>query len=148
MMSGFLKKILFIYFLESEEGKEKERERNINVWLPLERPLLGTWPATQAYALTRNWTGHPLFCRPVLNPLSYTSPGWWVVFFFFNLFIYFRERKVGGEEKKTETSICWATYLYIHWLILVCALIEGLNPQTWHIDWGSNPQSRCMGTTL
>ena len=27
-------KILFIYFLERGEGKEKEQERNINVWLP------------------------------------------------------------------------------------------------------------------
>ena len=42
----------FIYlFLESREGREKERERNINVWLPLVHPLLGTWVATQACAL-------------------------------------------------------------------------------------------------
>ena len=34
-------KILFIYFLEREEGREKERERNINVWLPLTCPVLG-----------------------------------------------------------------------------------------------------------
>ena len=34
----------FIYlFIERGEGKEKE-ERNISVWLPLMRPLLGTWP--------------------------------------------------------------------------------------------------------
>ena len=33
---------LKIYFLE---------ERNINVWLPLVRPLLGTWSATQTCAL-------------------------------------------------------------------------------------------------
>ena len=39
----------FIYlFLERREGKEKERERNISVWLPLTHPLLGTWPATPA----------------------------------------------------------------------------------------------------
>ena len=30
-------------FLERAEGKEKERERNINVWLPLSCSLLGTW---------------------------------------------------------------------------------------------------------
>ena len=36
------------------EGKEKERERNITVWVPLIRPLLGTWPETQACALTEN----------------------------------------------------------------------------------------------
>ena len=49
----FLK--IFIYlFLERREGREKERERNINVWLPLVCPPLRTWPATQACALTGN----------------------------------------------------------------------------------------------
>ena len=37
-ISSFFK----IYFYR-EEGKEKERERNINVWFPLELPLLWTW---------------------------------------------------------------------------------------------------------
>ena len=55
----------FIYlFLERGEGKEKEREGNIIVWLPLMLPLLGTWPATQACALTGNRTGNTLACRP------------------------------------------------------------------------------------
>ena len=27
------------------------RERNINAWLPLKHPLLGTWPPTQAGTL-------------------------------------------------------------------------------------------------
>ena len=39
----------FIYF--REKGREREWERNINVWMPLVLPLLGTWPATQARAL-------------------------------------------------------------------------------------------------
>ena len=30
-----------IYFLGSREGKEKERERNINMWLPLMSPPTG-----------------------------------------------------------------------------------------------------------
>ena len=67
----------FIYlFLEKGEGKEQERERNINVWLPLMRPLLGTWPATQACALTGNRTGDLLVHRPALIPLSHASQGW------------------------------------------------------------------------
>ena len=55
----------FIYlFLERQGGKEKERERNINVWLPLVRPQQGTWPAAQASALTGNQTGDPLVHSP------------------------------------------------------------------------------------
>ena len=66
----------FIYlftYLFTGEGKEKERERNINVWLPLMCPLLGTWPATQTCALTGNPTGNLLVHRPTLNPLSYPA---------------------------------------------------------------------------
>ena len=28
-------------FVEREEGREQDRQRNITVWLPLVRPLLG-----------------------------------------------------------------------------------------------------------
>ena len=57
-MWGFLKKLV----LESGEGSEKERrgtsmcKRNTD-WLPLTPPQPGTWPATQAHALTGNGTG-------------------------------------------------------------------------------------------
>ena len=44
-------KILFNF---RERRKDGERERNIEVWLPLTHPLLETWPATQARALTGN----------------------------------------------------------------------------------------------
>ena len=50
-------------------------ERNINAWLPLMHPQLGTWPATEACALTRNQTSDPLVHRPALSPLSHTSQG-------------------------------------------------------------------------
>ena len=45
------------------------------MWLPLACPLLRTWPATQACALTGNRTGNPLVHRLTLNPLSQTSQG-------------------------------------------------------------------------
>ena len=73
---------LRIVFIFRREGKEKERERNINVWLPLAFPLLGTWPTKQACAPTGNWTRNPLLCRPAVNPLNHTSQGINGVIFF------------------------------------------------------------------
>ena len=73
-----LRKLFFFFkdcidlFLERREGREKGK-RNVNVWLPLACPLLGTWPATQACALTGNRTNDPLVCRLALNPLSHIS---------------------------------------------------------------------------
>ena len=69
----FFFKILFVYFLERREGRVKGRERNVNVWLPLKCPLLGTWPTTQACALTGNHTSNTLVYRPALYPLSHTA---------------------------------------------------------------------------
>ena len=66
-----------LIFLERGQGREKERERNINVSL---HPLLGTWPATQACVLTSNGTGDPSFHRQALNPLSHTSQGGTLLF--------------------------------------------------------------------
>ena len=63
----------FYLFLKRGEGREKERERNINVRLPVARPPQRAWPATQACAPTRNQTSDPLVHRPALSPLSHTS---------------------------------------------------------------------------
>ena len=71
-----------------DRGREKERERNINVWLHLAHPHLGTWPATQACALTGNQTCDSLVCRPVLNPLSYTSQVTNIYIFFICMYIH------------------------------------------------------------
>ena len=68
--------VRFSFYLFTQRGsREKERERNISVQLPLTHPLLGPWLATQPCALPGNPTGHPLAGRPVLNPLSHTSRG-------------------------------------------------------------------------
>ena len=66
---------LLIYLQREEEGWKKERERNIHVWLPLAHLLLGTWPATQACALTGNQTSDLSICRMGLSPLSHTNQG-------------------------------------------------------------------------
>ena len=71
----FFKKRFYLFILERGEGREKESKRNINVWLPFTCPQVGTWPTTQACALTGNQTSDPLIHRLELNPLSHTSRG-------------------------------------------------------------------------
>ena len=43
LMNLFLKKDFIYLLLERGEGKEKERERSINVWLLLTCSQMGTW---------------------------------------------------------------------------------------------------------
>ena len=74
MNSLFFKDFIYL-FLERGERREKKRERNISVWLPIESSQLGTFPSTQACAVTGNQTGNPLVCKLALNPLSHTSQG-------------------------------------------------------------------------
>ena len=91
---NFKRFYLFIYLF-------LEREGNINVWLPLERPPLGTWPATQARALNGNRTA-ALGSRPALDPRSHTSQG-------LNL-IKKSIKKYQQECGETRTIIhCWQT---------------------------------------
>ena len=84
MELAFFRKIVFIYlltylptylFIERGKGREKERERNINVWLLLKCLQPGTWPATQTCALTGNQTSNHLLRRLAFNPLSHTNQG-------------------------------------------------------------------------
>ena len=84
---SFLKRFYLFTFRQSGEGREKEREKDINVWLPLMCPQLGTWPATQACALTGSLTGDPLVRRPAINPLSHTSQGYCGILFCLKSFI-------------------------------------------------------------
>ena len=114
----FLRFYLFIF---RERGREKERVRNINRWLHLLHPPLGTQPATQACGLSRNQISDFLVHRPALNPLSHTSQG---RFYYSYIF-----REKGREREKhrceTETSIGWL--LYVPHL--------GLNLQPRHVPW-------------
>ena len=81
------------------------REGNISVWLPLGYPLLGTWPTTQACALTGNQTGDPLVRKQALIPPSHTSQESLACF------------NVPRKRAKQEAGICeiflaasWFTY--------------------------------------
>ena len=67
----FFLKILFIFRQKGREG-EREGEKHQCV-VALAHSQLRTSPTTQACALTGNQTSNPLVCRPMLNPLSYTS---------------------------------------------------------------------------
>ena len=76
--SSFLR---FYLFLDKGEGREIKRERNIHTWLPLARPLLGTWPAAQACVLTGNQMGDPLVHRLALTQSTEPyQPGLFVFF--------------------------------------------------------------------
>ena len=71
------KHCLFLkYFIYLFIGREKERGRNINVWLPLERRLLETWPTTQARALTGNWNSNPFGSQAGAQSTEPQLPGW------------------------------------------------------------------------
>ena len=69
----YLKNILFI-FREGKRGR-KSGKRNINVWLPPARPLLGVWPTTQACAVDRESNQRPFDSQASTQPLSHTSQG-------------------------------------------------------------------------
>ena len=70
------KNYLCIYLLlEKGEGREKERERNITVWLPLMCLQLGTWPATQACALDWESNRRPLGSQASTQSTELSKPG-------------------------------------------------------------------------
>ena len=60
--------------------KREERERIVNMWLPLACHQLGTWPTTQTCVLTGNWTSNSLVHRPTFSPLSHIIQGWSLFF--------------------------------------------------------------------
>ena len=66
---------LFIYLFIEGGGREKERTRNINVWLPFTGPLLETWPATQACALMGGSNWWPFGLQASTQPTEPLQPG-------------------------------------------------------------------------
>ena len=78
---NIFKRFYYLFFRERGKGERKRgREtlmckRNINC-LPLAHFQLGTWPATQACALTGNLNGDLLVvCRPGTQPTEPHQPG-------------------------------------------------------------------------
>ena len=56
-----LKKIFICFWREGKGGKKREKHQCV---VASYEPPLGTWPSTQACALTGNRTGNPLICSP------------------------------------------------------------------------------------
>ena len=117
---------VFIFRDRGREGKEKERERNIIVWLPVMCPHLGTWPATQACALTGNRTGNPLVCRPVLSPLSYTMQS-------LNISISQQQRMLA-----VPSALGYLLFLLLYFALLAIRMFWG-RKKNWEVD--CNPHS-------
>ena len=65
----------FYLFLKGREGEGGREISMCGYQLPLARPILGTWLATQACALTGNRTCDLWVHRLVLNLQSHTSQG-------------------------------------------------------------------------
>ena len=91
---SYLKNISFILFFR-ERGWEREWEgenhrcvRETSMNCLLHAPQLGTWPETQACAMTGNWTGDLSVHGPALNPVSHISHGHFNLFKVYNLVVY------------------------------------------------------------
>ena len=75
----------FFFFRErGREGEREGKERNINVWLPLTCPQLGTGDLACNPGTYPDWESNqrPFASQACAHPLSYTSQGGFVNFIF------------------------------------------------------------------
>ena len=123
----------FIYlFVERQEGREKERERNIDVGEKI-RLVASCMPPTGD--LARNpglcpgwdWTSDLSIHRPVLNPLSYTLQG--RVRFVCTTMGSLQFCKCGDSSTENNQFFRSLPKFCKHWLILSCpALARTASP--------------------
>ena len=78
----FLKDFIYL-FLEGGERREKERERNISVRLRLMCPIPGNLASNPGMCPDWESTQWPFGSQPTLNPLTYTSQGYFFFFFIY-----------------------------------------------------------------
>ena len=81
------KRFYLFIFREGKGGRKRGTKTSMCACLS-RAPYRGTWPTTQACALTGNWTSNPLVQRLALNPLSHTSQGNNCSNFLIQFFIY------------------------------------------------------------
>ena len=80
----FLKDFIYL-FLERVEGREKERERNINVWLPLVHPQRGWEDLARNPGMCPDWESNrwPFGSQASAQSTELHQPG---LYFCFNIF--------------------------------------------------------------
>ena len=100
-------------------------ERNINVWLPLTWPPLGTWPATQACAMIGNRTA-TLWFTAHAQSTELHCPGLDSLFKKKKNLIYFYTEGKGRRNRGRETSICSCLSHTPYWRP---------GPQPRHVPW-------------
>ena len=124
---NFLKRFCLFIFRQKER-RDKERERNINVWLPLACPLLGTWPATQACA--SNWVSNlqPFGSQASTQPTKPHQPGPFLIFWGISILL----STVASPVCIPTSSAKWLPFL--HNLVSSCLLIYWWQP-FWQV-WG------------
>ena len=111
MLIYFLRISFFLSF--QREGKEKERERSLIVWLPLTCPLMGTWPATQACALDWDSNQWPFGSQAGTQSTDPHQPGLQMLIFCFSVFVSIFEHGipcvfillVGGTNKNKYSAL-------------------------------------------
>ena len=82
------------------------------MWLHLVRPLLGTWPASQARALTGNRTSNPLLYGTMLQPPDPHWPGHTACPFLKKYFYFFIFRERGREGERERNINVWLPLIY------------------------------------
>ena len=106
----------FCLFIFRERGREGEREGEKHQCVVASHtPRNGTWPATQACALTGNRT-RDSSGLPALNPLSYTIQGIYFVFKRYIIIIITKLKRISKYHKISHLCSdfpnCLTVYLF------------------------------------
>ena len=121
----FIFKILFMF-------REGERDRNINVWLPLTHSLLGTQPTTQACAPDREYNQRPFGLQAGTKSTESHQLG---------LFSLLLEREKEGENKRERTMDARETVFHTDWRGDLTRPDQRANAQPRYVPFQkSNPQ--------
>ena len=109
--------------MDRQEGREKERERNINVWLPLAHPSLGNLAHNPGMCPDWERNPRPFALQARAQSIELHQLGLFSCLFKKD-FIYFYGK--GGRKRERETSMCGCLSHAHNW---------GPGPQPTHVTW-------------